>query len=91
MADMAKLAYRPIGLAASLGAGVLAGRLAGVIWKRIADDDEIPGALDARYSLGKVVAAALIQAGVFAIVQSLVDRAGAKIFERITGTWPGDD
>ena len=90
MADMAKLAYRPVGLAASLGAAAIAGRLVGVIWKKVTDEDEIPGALDAQYSMGKVLVAALIQAGVFAIVQVLVDRGGAKLFERITGAWPGD-
>jgi hypothetical protein len=90
MADMAKLAYRPIGLAVSLGAAALAGRLVGLIWKQVADEEEIPDALDAQYSMGKVIAAALIQAGVFAIVQSLVNRGGAKLFERVTGSWPGD-
>jgi hypothetical protein len=36
------------------------------------------------------LAAALTQAGVFAIVHALVDRGGAKLFEKITGSWPGD-
>jgi hypothetical protein len=40
--------------------------------------------------VGKVLAAALIQAGVFAIVQVLINRGGAKLFERVTGAWPGD-
>lgn len=90
MADMAKLAYRPIGLAVSLGSAAVAGRVVGLIWKRLSDEDEIPDALDAQYSVGKVLAAALIQAGVFAIVQVLVNRGGAKVFERITGAWPGN-
>ncbi len=90
MADMAKLAYRPIGLAVSLGAAAVAGRVVGVIWKQVADEEEIPDALDAQYSIGKVLAAALIQAGVFAIVQVLINRGGAKLFERVTGSWPGD-
>jgi len=90
MAEMAKLAYKPLGLAASLGAAAIAGRLVGLIWKEVTDEDEIPDALDAQYSVGKVLAAALIQAGVFAIVQVLVNRGGAKVFERITGAWPGN-
>ena len=90
MAEMAKLAYRPIGLAASLGAAALAGKLVGVVWKKIVHEDEIPGALDREYAMGKVHAAALFQAGVFAIVQVLVDRGGARLFEKITGSWPGD-
>ena len=63
MADMAKLAYRPIGLAVSLGSAAVAGRVVGLIWKKLSDEDEIPDALDAQYSVGKVLAAALIQAG----------------------------
>ncbi len=90
MADMAKLAYRPVGLAVSLGSAAIAGRVVGLIWKKLSDEDEIPDALDAQYTVGKVLAAALIQAGVFAIVQVLVNRGGAKVFERITGSWPGN-
>lgn len=90
MADMAKMAYRPIGLAASLGAAALASKLVGAIWKKVAHEDEMPGALDPQYSIGKVLAAALFQAGVFAIVQVLVDRGGARLFEKVTGSWPGN-
>ncbi|WP_422614585.1 hypothetical protein [Bradyrhizobium japonicum] len=31
-----------------------------------------------------------MQAGIFAVVQVLVNRGGAKAFERITGAWPGN-
>jgi hypothetical protein len=62
----------------------------GVIWKQLADEDEIPDALDSQYSMGKVLAAALIQAAVFAVVQVLVNRGGAKAFQRVTGAWPGN-
>jgi hypothetical protein len=61
-----------------------------VIWKKLADEDEIPDALDSQYSMGKVLAAALIQAAVFAVVQVLVNRGGAKAFQRVTGAWPGN-
>ena len=90
MADMAKLAYRPIGLVTSLAAAALAGKLVGVVWKKVVHEDEIPGALDQEYTMGKILAAALFQAGVFAIVQALVDRGGARLFEKITGSWPGN-
>ncbi len=90
MADLAKLTYRPIGLVASLGAAAIAGKMVGVIWKKLSDEDELPDALKADNTMGRVLAAALIQAAVFAVVQSLVDRGGAKLFERITGAWPGD-
>ena len=81
MPDMAKMAYQPIGLAVSLASAAVAGRVVGLIWKKLSDEDEIPDALDAQYSVGKVLAAALIQAGVFAVVQVLVNRGGAKVFQ----------
>jgi hypothetical protein len=90
MPDMAKMAYQPIGLAVSLASAAVAGRVVGLIWKKLSDEDEIPDALDAQYSVGKVLAAALIQAAVFAVVQVLVNRGGAKVFQRITGAWPGN-
>ena len=62
MPDMAKMAYQPIGLAVSLASAAVAGRVVGLIWKKLADEDEIPDALDSQYSVGKVLAAALIQA-----------------------------
>ena len=42
MPDMAKMAYQPIGLAVSLASAAVAGRAVGLIWKKLADEDEIP-------------------------------------------------
>lgn len=89
-ADVVKWAYRPIGLVASLGAAALAGRLVKVVWRRVRDQDDLPTAMQSEYSIGEVVAAAALQALVFGIVQALVDRLGARVYEQITGEWPGD-
>ena len=35
MPDMAKMAYQPIGLAVSLGTAAVAGRVVGLIWKKL--------------------------------------------------------
>lgn len=86
----AKLAYRPVGLLASLAAGSVAGAIVKQIWKRVADEDDPPGALQSEYSLGKVLLAATIQGAIFALVKALIDRGGAKGFEKLTGAWPGD-
>jgi Protein of unknown function (DUF4235) len=90
MAEMAKWTYRPIGLLASLGAAALAGRLVKVIWRRARHQDELPTAMQSEYSIGEVVAATALQALVFGIVQALIDRLGARVWERVTGEWPGD-
>ncbi|WP_448623963.1 DUF4235 domain-containing protein [Geodermatophilus sp. URMC 64] len=86
----AKIAYRPIGL---LG-GVLAGTLSGIvfkqIWKHIADEEDAPSALQSEYRMREVVLAAALQGAIFAATKAAIDRAGARGFTKLTGSWPGD-
>jgi uncharacterized membrane protein required for colicin V production len=86
----ASLAYRPIGMLASLAAGSLAGAVFKQIWRRLTDDDDAPDALQAEHSLRSVLVAAVIQGVIFAVVKALIERGGAKGFERLTGSWPGN-
>jgi uncharacterized protein DUF4235 len=86
----AKLAYRPVGILASLAAGAVASAVFKQIWKRVADEDDAPSAMQSEYSLGQVLLAATIQGAIFAAVKALIDRGGAKGFQRLTGSWPGD-
>jgi hypothetical protein len=82
--------YRPVGLASSVVGGVAAGIVFKQIWKRIRDEDDAPGALEAEYSWTEVLMAAAVQGAVFAVVKAAVDRGGAIAFERWFGEWPGD-
>ncbi len=88
----AKILYRPWGLVASLVGGLIAGQIFQQVWKRFdpqASDDP-PKPLQSEYSLRKVLLAAFIQGAIFAVVRALIDRGGARAFERWTGEWPGD-
>jgi hypothetical protein len=86
----AKLAYRPIGLIGGVLAGMVSGALFKQVWKRVADEDDAPGALQSEYSMKEVVLAAAIQGAIFAATKAAIDRAGARGFSKVTGTWPGD-
>ncbi len=86
----AKFAYRPIGLVGGILAGTLSGIVFKQLWKAIANEDDPPGALQSEYGMKEVVLAAAIQGAIFAAVKALVDRGGAKGFQRLTGDWPGD-
>ena len=90
MVSAAKLAYRPVGIIASIAAGAIASAVFKQIWKRVADEDDAPSAMQSEYSLGQVLLAATIQGAIFAAVKALIDRGGAKGFQRLTGSWPGD-
>ena len=90
MVSAAKLAYRPVGIVASIAAGAIASAVFKQIWKRVADEDDAPSAMQSEYSLSQVLLAASIQGAIFAAVKALIDRGGAKGFQRLTGSWPGD-
>jgi len=86
----AKILYRPIGLIGGLAGGVLAGKVTKLIWHRTAGEGDPPKSLESEYSLKEVIAAAALQAAVFAVVKTAIDRGGARMFQRWTGEWPGD-
>ena len=90
MSTSAKLVYRPIGLLGGVLAGVVSGAVFKQIWKRVADEDEAPHALESEYSMTEVVLAAAIQGAIFAATKAAIDRAGARGFTKLTGNWPGD-
>ena len=90
MVSAAKLAYRPVGLVASLAAGAIASAVFKQVWKRFSDKEDAPDAMQSEYGLGQIVLAAMLQGAIFAAVKALIDRGGARGFQRLTGSWPGD-
>ncbi len=86
----AKLAYRPFGLVAGILAGIVSGAIFKQVWKKVADEDDAPSALQSEYRMREVVLAAAIQGAIFAATKAAIDRAGARGFTKLTGAWPGD-
>jgi hypothetical protein len=86
----AALAYRPIGLAGGLLAGLISGVIFKQVWKKVAGADDAPSALQSEYRMREVVIAAAIQGAIFAATKAAIDRAGARVWTRATGSWPGD-
>lgn len=85
-----KTLYQPFGLLFSVLGGVIAGALFKRMWRVVADEDDAPDAKDRDRGWGEIVAAAAVQGAIFGSVKAVMDRAGAKGFERATGTWPGN-
>jgi len=88
----AKILYRPVGLAGSIVGGIVAGQVFKQVWKRATagPESDAPKALESEYRLRQVVIAAAVQGAIFAAVKAVIDRAGARAFQRWTGEWPGD-
>jgi hypothetical protein len=90
MSKGAKLAYRPVGLAGGILAGIVSGAIFKQVWKIVAKEEDAPSALQSEYRMREVVLAAAIQGALFAATKAAVDRAGARAFTKMTGAWPGD-
>ena len=87
----AKILYRPVGLVSSLLGGLLANAVFKRVWQRAApgDQPDPPGPLESEYPLKQILLAAALQGAIFALVKTVIDRGGARAFERWTGEWPG--
>lgn len=87
---MLSLVYKPFGILVSVLGGLLAGAVFKQTWKLVARETDAPDAKDLDSSWREVLISAAVHGAVFGTVKALVDRAGAKGFERATGTWPGN-
>ena len=87
---MAKLVYRPFGLLFSLLGGLVAGLAFKRLWKLVSDEEETPKATASAYGWREVLPAALLEGAIFGLVKAAVERSGARAFQKVTGTWPGD-
>lgn len=78
LTGLGKIAYKPFCVVFGMLGGFLAGRVFGVLWKRLSDEDETPQPLSDDYSTREVLLAATIQGAVFGLVKTAVDRYGMK-------------
>lgn len=87
----AKLLYRPVGLAGSVLGGLVAGAIFQQVWQRAAPGDkpDPPKPLETEYPFKEILLAAAIQGAIYSVVKTVIDRQGARLFERVTGEWPG--
>ncbi|SEP17170.1 DUF4235 domain-containing protein [Trujillonella endophytica] len=85
-----KLLYRPVGLLGGIAAGMISGAVFKQVWRLAANEDDAPGALQSEYRMREVVIAAALQGAIFAATKAAIDRAGARGYSKLTGSWPGD-
>jgi hypothetical protein len=87
-----KLLYRPFGLVASVIGGLIASAVFKRVWQRATPGHtpDPPRPLESEYGLRELVVAALVQGAIYSVVKTLIDRGGARAFQRWTGEWPGD-
>lgn len=82
------LAFKPVGLIAGAGAGLIAGLVFKKVWQLASGDDDAPDALDQDKGWTEILLAAALQGAIFAAVKAAVDRGSAVGVRRLTGSWP---
>jgi hypothetical protein len=87
-----KAMYRPVAWVCSVVAGLLAGVVFKRLWRRIThgEHERAHSALQSEYGVPEILAAAALQGAIAGGVKALIDRSGARAFQRWTGEWPGD-
>lgn len=90
--ESAKRRYRAAGLVSGMIGGLIAAHGYRQLWKHVAGNDlqEAPKALSTDYSLKEIFISTAVQGAIYALVKVIIDRGGARLFERITGEWPGE-
>jgi Protein of unknown function (DUF4235) len=88
MSLKAKLAYKPVGVIAGIGAGLLAGMVFKQVWRGIAGETDAPDPIDENRGWTEVLLAATLQGAIFGLVRAAIDRGGAVAVQRATGDWP---
>jgi MFS family permease len=86
-----RLAYRPIGIVLGALGGMIAGGLFQRLWTAISGEEDAPEPTRRSATWRYVLLAGALQGAVFGLVKAAVDRGGAKAFQRLTGSWPGEE
>ena len=79
-------------MVSSLIGGVVAGSVFKQVWRHATpgDQSDAPKALESEYRLREILIASAVQGAIFATTKALINRGGARVFQKLTGEWPGD-
>jgi hypothetical protein len=85
-----KILFIPFSIAGGFLAGFLGKKLFEGLWG-VVDDEEPPDAEHREISLVKLAIALALEGAIFRVVKGLFDHGARHTFERLTGSWPGEE
>lgn len=87
---MQRLLFLPFSLVGGLIAGRLARRVLAALWRLIDPDEELPQTQRRDVSFGKLLFALALQGAVGEAVSGGIDHLARRLFNHLTGIWPGE-
>jgi hypothetical protein len=85
-----KLLFAPLSIVVGLLAGLLGKKIFEQVWGLI-DDQEPPEPKHRRVEYPKLGQALLLEGAIFRLVRGFVDHGLRHLFQRLTGSWPGEE
>jgi hypothetical protein len=85
-----KLLFLPFSILGGILAGFISKKLFEQVWGVI-DSEEPPEAKHKEISLFKMLAALALEGAIFRAVKGLTDHGTRKSFQKVTGSWPGEE
>jgi hypothetical protein len=85
-----KLVFMPISILGGILAGMLGKKIFEQIWGLI-DDEDPPDAKHRDIDYRKLVVALLLEGAIFRFVRGWFDHGTRHGFQRLTGSWPGEE
>ena len=84
-----KVLFLPLSIAGGLVAGLVGKKAFEQVWGLV-DDEEPPEAKHSEASIPKLIAALALEGAIFRAVRGLFDHEARRGFQRLTGSWPGE-
>jgi Protein of unknown function (DUF4235) len=87
---MTKLLFIPFSVIGGMIAGALSKKTFEALWG-LFDDQEAPDPKHRDVSLIRLISALVLQGAIFRAVRGLFDHGTRQAFQRMTGSWPGEE
>ena len=85
-----KFLFLPFSIAGGFLAGLLGKKLFERIWGMV-DEEEPPDAEHREVDYTKLAIALALEGAIFRVVKGFFDHGARRGFERLTGSWPGEE
>jgi len=85
-----KILFLPVSIVGGILAGLIGKKLFERLWGLV-DDQEPPEAEHRDIHYVKLAVALVLEGAIFRVVRGLFDHAARRGFERLTGSWPGEE